>query len=128
MKKYYLLSLLALAPIANAEEQTVTNIYTDVVLSDPNNILKTDISDASIYKVGSLEGDAFTGFCLDSDNENATVQMSGYVKMNYSDTAPALGKNALVFAADGTVQENAAGTPCTVLAVDENTSTVEFLF
>lgn len=61
MKKYYLLSLLALAPIANAEEQTVTNIYTDVVLSDPNNILKPDISDASIYKVGSLEGDAFTG-------------------------------------------------------------------
>ena len=61
MKKYYLLSLLALAPIANAEEQTVTNLYADVVLSDPNNILKPDISDASIYKVGSLEGDAFTG-------------------------------------------------------------------
>ena len=74
------------------------------------------------------EGDAFTGFCLDSDNENAVIQVSGYVKMNYSDTAPALGKNALVFAADGTVQENAAGTPCTVLAVSESDSTVEFLF
>ncbi len=74
------------------------------------------------------EGDAFVGICLDSDNENATVQMSGYVKMNYSDTAPALGKNALVCAADGTVQENAAGTPCTVLAVNSTDTTVEFLF
>ena len=61
MKKYYLLSLLALAPIANAEEQTVTNLYADVVLSDPNNILKPDISNASIYKVGSADGETFTG-------------------------------------------------------------------
>lgn len=74
------------------------------------------------------EGDAFTGFCLDSDNENAVIQVSGYVKMNYSDASPALGKNALVCTVSGTVKENANGTPCTVLTVNESDSTVEFLF
>ncbi len=81
---------------------------------------------STVSKCG--ESEAFTGICLDSDSENATVQMSGYVKMNYSDTAPQLGKNALVCAADGTVQENAAGTPCTILAVNSTDTTVEFLF
>ncbi|MBQ7957847.1 MAG: hypothetical protein IJ279_07395 [Clostridia bacterium] len=72
--------------------------------------------------------DAFVGICLESDNENAVVQVSGYVKMNYSDSAPALGKNYLVCAADGTVQENSTGTPVTVLAVNDTDTTVEFLF
>ena len=72
--------------------------------------------------------ESFVGICLESDNENAIVQVSGYVKMNYSDSAPALGKNHLVCAADGTVQENSTGTPVTILAVDDTDTTVEFLF
>lgn len=74
------------------------------------------------------EDEAFLGICLDSDRENATVQVSGYVKMKYTDTAPELGRNALVCAADGSVKENAAGTPCTVLSVNSTDTTVEFLF
>lgn len=96
-------------------EEEITKGY-GVKVTDNSTVAKCD------------EGDAFVGFCLDSDSENATVQMSGYVKMNYSDTAPALGKNALVCAADGTVKENAAGTPCTVLSVNSTDTTVEFLF
>ena len=75
-----------------------------------------------------ITNDAFTGFCLDSDKENATVQMSGYVKTTYSDTAPALGRTALVADAAGGVKENSAGVPCIVLSVDAADTTVEFLF
>ncbi len=85
------------------------------------------ISDNSTVAICG-EGDSFIGFCLDSDNENATIQMSGYVKMKYSDTAPELGKNALVAADDGTVKENSGGTVCTVLSVNTAETTVEFLF
>ncbi len=72
--------------------------------------------------------DAFAGICLSSDSENAVVQMSGYVKMNYSSTPPALGRNNLVCAADGTVEENAGGTPCIVLGIDDTETSVEFIF
>lgn len=81
---------------------------------------------SAVAKCG--EDEAFIGICLDSDKENATVQMSGYAKMKYTDGAPQLGRNALVCAADGSVKENAAGTPCTVLAVNSTDSTIEFLF
>lgn len=70
----------------------------------------------------------FIGFCLDSDSENATVQMSGHVKLHYSDSAPELGPNTLSASENGTVKEAANGTPCTVLAIDSAESVVEFLF
>lgn len=73
-------------------------------------------------------GDSFVGFCLDSDKENATVLVSGYVKMNYSGAVPKLGRNFFVCTADGSVEENASGTPVTVLGVDDTDTTVEFLF
>lgn len=81
------------------------------------------------YTVSKADtADSFVGICLESDNENAVVQVSGYVKMNYSDAVPALGHNYFVCAADGTVQENSKGTPVTVLAVNDADTTVEFLF
>ncbi|MBE6784100.1 MAG: hypothetical protein E7536_08835 [Ruminococcaceae bacterium] len=70
----------------------------------------------------------FIGICLESDNENAVVQVSGYVKMNYSDTVPSLGRNFFICAADGTVKESTDGTPVIVLGVDSTDTTVEFLF
>ena len=73
-------------------------------------------------------GDSFVGFCLDSDSKNATVLVSGYVKMNYSGAVPTLGKTYLVCAADGTVEENSSGVAVTVLGIDETDTTVEFLF
>ncbi len=82
--------------------------------------------DATVAKCNS--GDNFIGFCLDSDLENATVQMSGYVKTTYSDTVPALGITKLVANASGGVKTNASGRACTVLAVNSTDSTVEFLF
>lgn len=74
------------------------------------------------------EDEAFTGICLDSDKENATVQMSGYVKTTYSGSAPVLGINALACDAAGSVKQKSGATPCTVLAVNAADSTVEFLF
>ncbi len=73
-------------------------------------------------------GDLFVGFCLDSDKENATVQMSGYVKTKYSDTAPALGFTKLAANSSGGVKAGSTGVACTVLAVNSTDSTVEFLF
>ncbi len=85
MKKYSLIPLFALASVAYAQEtQTTTNIYTDVVLSDPNNILKPDISDASIYKVGSLEGEAFTGDISANTNLNLSYTVK-YVPISETD-------------------------------------------
>ena len=73
--------------------------------------------------------DAFAGICLSSDSENAVVQMSGYVKMKYSSAPPALGRNNLVCAADGTVEaKTSGGTPCIVLGIDDTETTVEFIF
>ncbi len=82
--------------------------------------------DATVAKCNS--GDPFIGFCLDSDTENATVQMSGYVKTTYSEAAPTLGKTKLAADASGGVKTLATGIQCTVLAVDSTDSTVEFLF
>ncbi len=73
-------------------------------------------------------GDSFVGFCLQSDGKNASVLVSGYVKMNYSGTVPTLGRTYLVCSADGSVQENSKGVPVTVLGIDETDTTVEFLF
>ena len=96
-------------------EEEITKGY-PVIISDNYTVQKAD------------NADSFTGICLESDNENAVVQVSGYVKMNYSDVVPSLGRNYLVCAADGTVQENSTGTPVTVLAVNDTDATVEFLF
>ncbi|MBR3588282.1 MAG: hypothetical protein IKL16_01840 [Clostridia bacterium] len=82
--------------------------------------------DSTVAKCNS--GDQFIGFCLDSDNENAVVQMSGYVKTTYSDSAPALGRTKLVSDAAGSVKTGTSGVPCIVLAVNSTDSTVEFLF
>lgn len=73
-------------------------------------------------------GNSFVGLCLDSDGKNASVLVSGYVKMNYSGTVPTFGRTYLVCAADGTVEENSKGVPVIVLGVDETDTTVEFLF
>lgn len=96
-------------------EEKITKGY-PVKITDNSTVAKCD------------EDQSFIGICLDCDEENATVQMSGYVKMKYTDSAPQRGKNALVCAADGCVKEGDGGTPCTVLAVNSTDSTVEFLF
>ena len=82
--------------------------------------------DATVAPCNS--GDQFIGFCLDSDKENATVQMSGYVKTTYSGTVPVLGRAKLVADASGGVKTNTSGVECIVLAVNSTDSTVEFLF
>ncbi len=74
------------------------------------------------------EGDEFVGICTHADSENAVVQLMGHVKMSYSDTAPALGRNTLVCGADNAVKVASDGVPCTVLAVNTTEMTVEFLF
>ncbi len=73
------------------------------------------------------EGEEFIGICTHADSENAVVQVMGHVKMTYSETAPALGRNALVCGADDTVKQSASGVNCIVLNVNTTDMTVEFL-
>ena len=74
------------------------------------------------------EGDGFVGICTQADSENAVVQLTGHVKINYSGSAPVLGRNTLVCGEDDTVKASADGVPCTVLNVNTTEMTVEFLF
>ena len=73
MKKYYLLSLLALAPFAQAE-QTITDIYTDTTVDGVTAM--PDLADASIWKVGSLEGETFTGSVSSTDTTINNLNIS----------------------------------------------------
>ena len=73
MKKYYLLSLLALAPFAQAE-QTITDIYTDTTVDGVTAM--PDLADVSIWKVGSLEGETFTGSVSSTDTTINNLNIS----------------------------------------------------
>ena len=71
--------------------------------------------------------DDFCGVATDVRGGCATVQMSGYVKMNYSGNAPSLGYTGLAAGADGTVCANEGGRVHLVTDLDKTTSTVGFM-
>ena len=95
MNKYYLLSLLALAPFAQAE-QTITNIYTDTTVDGVTAM--PDLADASIWKVGSLEGETFTGSVSSTDT---TIN-----NLNISFSLPTTLNNQIVYSLSSDIVAN----------------------
>ena len=73
------------------------------------------------------DGDNFCGVVTDVRSGYATVQMSGYVKMNYSGSVPALGYTSLAAGASGTVCASEDGRVHLVTDIDKTASTVGFM-
>lgn len=69
----------------------------------------------------------FIGVCLGGDTECVAVQVRGVVTREYTGTAPAVGYDKLVAAAEGKVSAKSTGREYLVLAVDETGKTVTFV-
>jgi hypothetical protein len=63
-------------------------------------------------------GDLFCGVVLNARGGYAAVQLSGYVRLPYDGTAPAVGYQSLAAAASGKIEGNAAGRSLLVIDVD----------
>ena len=94
----------------------------------------TNGSPVKVSKSGEVSACAanerFCGVALYvSEDGYATVQMGGYVEMEYTGTAPKLGFTHLVAAEDGKVAADTAATggEYLVVDVDETASTVGFI-
>lgn len=64
------------------------------------------------------DGDCFIGVCIDVNNYNASVLLSGYVKITYSGEAPVCGFNTLSADANGGIRKDADGRSILVTDVD----------
>lgn len=70
----------------------------------------------------------FCGICLGGDGDCAAVQLGGVVTREYTGTtAPSLGYDKLVAAADGKVSAKSTGREYLVLTVDTTAKTVTFV-
>ncbi|MBQ7654245.1 MAG: hypothetical protein IJS17_04160 [Clostridia bacterium] len=73
-------------------------------------------------------GSAFIGIAQSQRGELVEVQLYGYVKSEYTSTAPSVGRAALGANGTGGVKTvSSGGTDCIVLSVDTANSTVEYL-
>lgn len=72
-------------------------------------------------------GDVFCGVATDVRGECATVQLTGYIRMPYTGTAPALGYTALASDGNGGVAQGEGGKLCLVTDVDTTDNTVGFM-
>lgn len=71
------------------------------------------------------DGDRMIGVAVDvSDDGYATVQLSGYVTVGYTGTAPTVGFTALAANGDGGVKVLSSGGEFLVLNVDTATNSV----
>lgn len=71
-------------------------------------------------------GEAFHGVCVFLKNEQASVQVKGFVTMPYTGTVPSLGHVQLKANGDGGVQVGSDGQTYLVAAVDTTENTVTF--
>ena len=72
-------------------------------------------------------GDAFCGVVTDVRSDCATVQLTGYIRMPYSGSAPSLGYTALTADGNGAVTANADGKTYLVTDIDTTDSTIGFM-
>ncbi|HHV31045.1 hypothetical protein [Caproiciproducens sp. LBM24188] len=68
-------------------------------------------------------GDKFCGVALNTRGGYAAVQLSGYVRLPYTGTAPAIGYGNFSAAGENAIQIDAAGRELLVLDVDETGKT-----
>ncbi len=71
---------------------------------------------------------AFCGIAVSVRGGAAAVQMSGYVTLPYTGDAPSHGVTTLAADGNGGVCAAATGVTATVIAVDEETAKVSFIF
>ncbi|MBQ7118067.1 MAG: hypothetical protein IJN88_07640 [Clostridia bacterium] len=67
----------------------------------------------------SSDGDDFIGVCTNSENNSASVLLSGYVRVSYTGEAPACGYNKLTADGAGGVKKDTNGRAILVTDVDE---------
>ena len=72
-------------------------------------------------------GDAFCGVVTDVRGDCATVQLTGYIRMPYSGTAPSLGYTALAADGNGAVKAGEDGRTYLVTDIDTTDSTIGFM-
>ncbi len=72
-------------------------------------------------------GDSFCGVATDVRSDCATVQLTGYIRLPYSGTAPSLGYTTLVADGNGTVTSGEGGKTYLVTDIDKTDSTVGFM-
>lgn len=97
-------------------------------------ICSEDVTAGSVVKVtenGTVSvcsnGDAFCGVVTDVRSDCATVQLTGYIRMPYSGTAPALGYTAIAADGNGAVTANEGGRTYLVTDLDTTDNTVGFM-
>lgn len=79
--------------------------------------------------VGKATADAeFCGIAISTRSGAATVLMGGYAEMPFSGTAPKHGAESIVANGTGGVKCAEGGKKVTVIKVDEESSTVGFIF
>ncbi len=80
--------------------------------------------------VKGSEGNPILGFCVGVRGSYATVQLQGYYECGFTGDVPEYGINKLVY--DGNsgvaVAEDTEGTCVKVVKIDEDNSTVGFIF
>ncbi len=74
--------------------------------------------------LASLENTEFHGVAVSYRNGAAAVQLTGYVELPYSGTAPGIGTTALVADGNGGVMMGEAGKKVLVISVDTVSETV----
>ena len=72
-------------------------------------------------------GDIFCGVATDVRSDCATVQLTGYIRLPYSGSAPSLGYTALVADGNGAVAVGENGKTYLVTDIDKTDSTVGFM-
>jgi len=72
-------------------------------------------------------GDGFCGVATDVRGDCATVQLVGYIRMPYSDSAPSLGYTGLVADGNGGVTASENGKTYLVTDIDQTDNTIGFM-
>ncbi len=97
--------------------------------TEEENLNSKPVSVVADSTVSASEADAeFCGVALSVRSGAATVLMSGYVEMPFSGTAPKHGAETIVANGNGGVKCAEGGKKVTVIKVDEESSTVGFIF
>ncbi len=109
----------------NGTSNIVTTFYATDDVKEGDIVTLTDNYTVDVAQ----NGDQFTGICLGVREGIATVQMKGYIKREYSGTAPKVGVKFFAADGEGKVKTVSAGLgrSAIVVAVDTATSTAEFV-
>ena len=99
-------------------ENVITFKTTNAVAGEPVTI------SANERVTKSTSGETFCGVAVSVSEDYAAVQISGFVELPYSGTAPTVGYNTFVANGNGGVRTNTTGRTLLVVNVNSSTSKV----